>query len=895
MQHDRPMLVTSVNSRKPPVLIIDKKGTIGAELGRRLLNQFLVLLVSGTGFEVERNIIHIPYRRKIPLIPDNSYSHMFLIYNGEDEILDMLPTFIKKAQETHARIFFITTLAHSSYRLFHRLSNQLYNNMPILVCGEIFDNNLTEQNELNFFINQIRLYGKVDIPNTGLGMLYPILLEDVMQAIIAIGFALERRSRIQFIFPKSGITEISTGRILQKISPSIRLDFKKQRMNNPDYYFPKDANTFYPDYDLEQRLRTIDFSKRPLPAVHKPKKTITLPQTQRRTNIIFILAVLLFCFILLPAFASLTFALIGAATLSTSVKEAEHAKFSSAKTYATIANISFNSADTALSSFFLLDVIAKDKKQKALDNVMVGEELTRTELDIIDACMQLEKVSAGKSLDPKNDFLRSLATLKNAFIVLQRMKAENQLPKEVQTKLNDMNDILSILENTSDSFPALFGFQGKRTYLVLFQNNMELRPGGGFIGSYGLLTIENGKIGEFKVNDVYDADGKLATHVEPPYGLRRYLGVAHWYLRDSNFDVDFTKDAEQAAKFLAMEVGTHVDGVIGVDTDFMRDIIRAFGSVTIPDYKETVTPDNFYLLTQTYVEKDFFPGSTQKKDFLRSLTNAMVIQLSEQHNLPYRRFLETIGESIRSKHLLFAFPDSATQTLFTVNDLSSSLWDGRTQDADTLLDFFGVIDANVGANKANYYISRSIQHTVKLENNGNLQEKVSVNYINSSKKDSPFGGDYKNYVRFVLPDGAALQTIAVNGQEIQGTPAITDPAIFTQPGFLPPSELEVERTQEEGKTIYGFFVNIPIGSTTKVSLTYKIPQAINTDNPSFTYNLRLFKQPGTRDDPYSLSFGYPTNYKLIDTSQRLNDLGGKQTYETNLAADTDVRMEYSQK
>src|SRR6185437_16558381 len=77
-------------------------------------------------------------------------------------------------------------------------------------------------------------------------------------------------------------------------------------------------------------------------------------------------------------------------------------------------------------------------------------------------------------------------------------------------------------------FPKLLGYNGTQTYLILFQNNAELRPGGGFIGSYGLVSFDHGKMGQFTIHNVYDADGLLTKHIEPSYIGRRYLQV-HLY------------------------------------------------------------------------------------------------------------------------------------------------------------------------------------------------------------------------------------------------------------------------------------------------------------------------------------------------------------------------------
>ena len=66
---------------------------------------------------------------------------------------------------------------------------------------------------------------------------------------------------------------------------------------------------------------------------------------------------------------------------------------------------------------------------------------------------------------------------------------------------------------------------------------MELRPGGGFLGSFGVFEIGNYSIGDIKVYDIYDADGQLTVHLDPPKPIAEYLSVPHWFFRDSNFSL----------------------------------------------------------------------------------------------------------------------------------------------------------------------------------------------------------------------------------------------------------------------------------------------------------------------------------------------------------------------
>lgn len=175
--------------------------------------------------------------------------------------------------------------------------------------------------------------------------------------------------------------------------------------------------------------------------------------------------------------------------------------------------------------------------------------------------------------------------------------------------------------------PDILGKEGEKNYLVLFQNNMELRPTGGFIGSFAVLKIDNGVFSNLEVYDVYDVDGQLKGYVEPPWQIKSFLNEASWYLRDSNWDPDFSVSAKRAQWFLNKSVGIKVDGVISFDISFVKDMISVMGGITVPDYSVKIDTNNFYDIVQFEAEKNFFAGSRQKDNFLTALSRAVLFEL----------------------------------------------------------------------------------------------------------------------------------------------------------------------------------------------------------------------------------------------------------------------------
>lgn len=411
--------------------------------------------------------------------------------------------------------------------------------------------------------------------------------------------------------------------------------------------------------------------------------------------------------------------------------------------------------------------------------------------------------------------------------------------------------------------PRILGFSGTQKYLILFQNNMELRPGGGFIGSYATVSMDHGKFESFSVHNAYDTDGQLRKHIEPTFIVRRYL-QANLYMRDSNFDVDFVKSAQKIASMYTLETGKKVDGVVALDLSYIQSLIALVSPLYIWQYNQTVTPSNFFLVTEKYVDKNSFAGSTQKQDFLKSLAGSMIAKIRENKVIFVAHAIEKTLAAISQKHLLFFSQDPKIQAILGKNKFSSTLLDERKNTSNTVNDFLGINEANIGVNKANYFLKRRIDHQVVLQKSGTIQENLKITYTNTSPNVSWPTGKYIAYVRIILPKNTNLASISFDHKKQKIVRAVTDPRIFGKPDFTSPGGLEVDRTDEEGKTLYGFIIIVDIHKSLMVNVAYTLSEAIQS--PQISYDLIYFKQPGTLADPIHFSFIYPSHYRISSSS-----------------------------
>lgn len=874
-------------TKAPPFLIVDKKGLLGEALCEKLSNLFPLLLVSQKPISGIANIIHFPYGSRIPKIPRTLYAGILVVDDGSKITHDAIETFVKKARED--KVFFYLATHMRVKKSFVDEIIESYKKAVVVILGDVFmKNGVYDQSTLlSEFIIQARRFGKVEISPTGTEKIYPVFFDDVVRSLAGIITKKELSSHLLFLFPKHGATQLTVSRFLQKTNPLLRVDFRQKRSEEDVEVAVLPGGEYMLDepYPLEQRIKSINLSStgqnfgEKQKSVHNRRKFNT-----RKFIFTALIIILLFA---LPFLPTPLFALAGLQSLNTVKVNIENADTIAAYQSAQNAETFFIvSQKTQIPWSILGAVFGRDATSGMMQQIEIGRELSGAMISGLETARRLEALLAGKSKTPDQEIQTVTLQGENLIAFLQKLRTDNQIPKDVNKELVNVSPVINLAQSTLPVLPDLLGSIGKKTYLVLFQNNMELRPGGGFIGSYGLLTLDKGAIQDFSFYDVYDADGQLKGHIEPPYPLRRYIPQPHWYMRDSNFDVDFVQSASEAARFLYLEKGTVVDGVVAVDTSFIANILRATGPVYVPDYNKTATADNLFLLTEGEAEKNYFPGSTQKKDFLRSLSATLSERVFGKKQISALILLRSLSESLVQKHLLFAFPSQSLQQLFSVNGWSSTLSDTRVDSPTTVNDFLGINEANIGNNKANYFIRRKVSQNVTLADDGSINETVSIMYKNLTTAWP--GGIYTNYLRFILPQDAVISKISIDGSEQKIVPAVTDYNIYEANGFTPPQGLEVNQMQESGKTVYGLLLTVPIGALKTIDISYTLAKHVTPDQQTVLYNLNYFKQPGTDGYPFTFVFSYPKNFRVVSHSSEIKQENGQLFFSGVI--DSDIKL-----
>ena len=414
----------------------------------------------------------------------------------------------------------------------------------------------------------------------------------------------------------------------------------------------------------------------------------------------------------------------------------------------------------------------------------------------------------------------------------------NARKQQYLDQLKETEEYLQFGEKILEQLPMLLGAKEPREYLLLFMNNMELRPGGGFIGSVASLRFANYSLKELKVYDVYTLDGQLRTHIDPPLPLREHLNQPHWFLRDSNFSPDFSVNAEEALRFVQREVKWEgYDGVVGITLSAVQKIIALFPNFTLADYNEEITPDNFFLKAQSYAEQGFFPGSHKKKEFLQAVFETLVLKL-ESGEFDSGRLGLVLRGLLEEKQVVVYFSDPSLQAVY-----DELFWTGRVVSdscnfsKDCFSDYLYVVDANLGVNKTNFFVQRTIRLSTSIDGLHKVANVLAVDYYNESIPGVFPGGDYLNYVQVYLPKNTRIKEILVEGE------VATDYDLETELGLRK----------------VGLLLKVPSGERKNLVIKYEFEKLFKNNQQ---YQLIVQKQIGSINNDFIFQMQLPPGVNL---------------------------------
>lgn len=409
-----------------------------------------------------------------------------------------------------------------------------------------------------------------------------------------------------------------------------------------------------------------------------------------------------------------------------------------------------------------------------------------------------------------------------------------------------------------EQLPEIAGGTGERKkYLILFQNDNELRPTGGFLTAYAVVYVEDGKVTPEKSDDIYELDQKFYERITIPESLGKYLTTEkYWNLRDMNISPDFKLSMEQFYEHYQNIPGEpdDIDGIIAVDTKVLTDLLAILGPVGVGEYGTfSAEPDErcdgcaqvVYALSEIITK----PTPYHREDRKGILGPLMQSTLQKAYSAPkelWPQLFQAMWSDIQGKHIQMYFLDDTAQTAAeAVNGA------GRLMATTEGADFLAIVDANLGGAKSNLFTEYDVKQVISPPENGVITKTVEITYKNTRKADNCnleagqlcLNSTLRDWSRLYIPAGSEL---------IEAQGFTTEPSLYEENGLA---------------VIDGFFILEPLG-TAKLKITYTVPYTNND-----TYVAELWKQGG------------------IDGFDMLLDVAGWEE-QLSLTADTVVEIPF---
>jgi len=458
--------------------------------------------------------------------------------------------------------------------------------------------------------------------------------------------------------------------------------------------------------------------------------------------------------------------------------------------------------------------------------------------------------------------------------------------EDFKTKFPQLQELVSQGSEFAKFLETMVSVRGTKRYMILFQNSTELRPTGGFPGSYALLTFENGKLKEYKVDDVYNIDGQIKELIIPPKQIQHITPTLA--MRDESWFIDFPTSAKKVISYYKKESGLNIDGVITITTDVFTDILKVIGPIEMPAYKLTITADNFLATVQKEVEYGDHKKENRPKQIIMDMAPIVMERLYSADHEKWLEVFDAIVAGLDRKDVLMYFRDINLQNFAVEKGFAG---DVRPVPGDYLM----VTATNIKGSKTDAVTDTVMKLETNLAN-GELKHTLTIGRTNNGGS-TPYGFYNKQnpaFIRILVPKDSSL--VHINGQSIPAyNPLVTyddhfvrdDDIVRLERSFTVAPQPGVWTYEEAGKTGFAFWMIVDPGSSRTVELEYTVPASVVSSD----YALYIQKQPGLKVRNFHFEFSKPDNIEIVSSLPSLHKVGNLFTFSGRLEKDLPISVE----
>ena len=513
--------------------------------------------------------------------------------------------------------------------------------------------------------------------------------------------------------------------------------------------------------------------------------------------------------------------------------------------------------------------------------------------------------------DGSSKLLAAQAALSRARSARQRIQADSLTPglqnlllKKIDPFLLSMQGAFPVddLLDMARLAPRLVGAigNGAQTYLVMVQNEDELRPTGGYLTAIGLLVLENGKISSLTFESSELVNDYSKPYPQAPWQLNRYMMAEMLPLRDANWFTNFPTTVDWVRFLYAYTRPQSIQGVISIDAHVLVELLRQVGPIQIEGITELISDSNVLQYMRSAKEQKPPEGvSTQgwnRKQFINRMASPLIKKLTDGNSQSPQALIKTFIQLLDEKHILILFDDPEMKGL-----LARHGWDGALRPSQNS-DFLMVVDSNVGFNKTNAVVQTAQEYRIDLSDLEKPVAQLTIKHTNNAtssaeciqagyyqiqtraEADYRINDCYWSYLRIYTPSGTEL--VASTPHQIPAPLPLREQEI--------PARTDTLDEEIPGIQAYGTLLMVPAGKSLQTSFTYRLPPTVISHaplSPSLTYRLKIQKQPGMLSIPLLIQLKMPPGMIMVRPPAGWNETTDSWTFTTNLQKDINMAVE----
>ncbi len=413
--------------------------------------------------------------------------------------------------------------------------------------------------------------------------------------------------------------------------------------------------------------------------------------------------------------------------------------------------------------------------------------------------------------------------------------------------------------------------------LLLFQNPSEMRPGGGFLGSYADVSIKGGTITNIAVHDIADIDKTFTSKIVPPVPLQ--LEETAWRPADANWFLDFPTSASETIQMFEQSTSTTFDGVIAVTPQVMSDLLSVTGPVTVPgatskSASTTFTSANLVVQIQKIVQAGQAAtgggNATYPKEILAQLYPAIFQELASSTDAEKQQILELAVNWITNKDVMIYATNPAFETFASTYGATGDVYQ---LPANFNGDYLAIANADINSDKSELYMAQDVNYVASIGSDGTLTANLIIKRTHDGNQ-SPYWWyqtTNQDYLQIFVPNGSTLDN--QSGGIAKSVPApinyardgyTTDPNVLaitstTQPNFTYP---KITTHEESGKEVFAMWSRTYVGQSSTLSFNYS-HELFTTPADGVQYQF-VFERPSGATGNYSIEVDAPLGYVFAE-------------------------------